>query len=135
MSGVRVGWYLDIVWVESLVHDMTWRIPKSLTLSIWAHSIFHFSSHFGRGLAEIVFTILLLADFLSFAFSLSSTYLIESCSISPSQSPFLSSSTPLSLYLPLFRFVSYYTLWWITSFFLIFYLFTDYRELWITVMN
>jgi hypothetical protein len=31
--------------------------------------------------------------------------------------------------------VSYYTLWWITSFFLIFYLFTDYRELWITVMN
>jgi hypothetical protein len=62
---------------------------------------FPFSSHFGRGLAEIVFTILLLADFLSFAFSLSSTYLIESCSISPSQSPFLSSSTPLSLYLPL----------------------------------
>lgn len=125
MSGVRVEWYLDLVWVESLVHDMTWRIPKSLTLPLWAHSIFHF----GRGLAEIALTILLLADFLYFAFSLSSTYRVMLDLSIPTTLPLFHTSPPLPSSFP-FCVLLYYSLvdYVVCSYF-------SYREFWITVMN
>jgi hypothetical protein len=95
---------------------------------------FPFSSHFGRGLAEIVFTILLLADFLSFAFSLSSTYRVMLDLSIPITLPLLfHTSLPLPTSFPFCVLLFYSLVDHVV--FSYFYLFTDYRELWITVMN